>query len=1028
MTVGKNVVPQVVYRGDQTSHYTLATEKTRLPVPFPRFSADDLTVEFIDDIGNIYVTTAYTIENLFPSSETATVVFTGDHSVDVDGVDTPVLTSGTIQSGWSIVISFTDDPTQPASFREGSRTTADNIEKGLDRLTMSQKQISDEVNKRSIRMPANVPDNFDAELKGRDGFTTSDRDEIADRFIQINETGTGIEIGVHREDVRGDRGAHASQLIRIWAKMPLTGNPAASTKPERILDSEYINFTITYDETTVDNVNVSLLPSGLRTLQNSRNRDAITSFYDSTSSSPPTEREIFYSSITPDYDATLQDLYVAEIKVELVSEGNGPVTIRRPTGLRWTEFSRVFSYPRSTSLLATRSYVDTEIGRGSADSRDDAGNVSQRINQAKYDINQNRQERTLIGYDVGRVINGGNNPHSFTARWTDEEARRRANIENIVERVLSLKTSVDTNTRNIADEENTLFNEKLTESGLDSRITGISNTIGQASDDRDGVGSIFQRLASARRSGGGGGGVTPAELDAVKRELTPHYARLLESDESDRQNPASAFGGTVESFQEASETDLTGNSALFDVPITRRTTGENQEVPRSGTLVSFGDSLKTYNSGTSMIDKGFPAANSLKFFKTQDYSLNVERINAETGQFEDVSPRQGYPVQGFVAYTRGLDRVAPSIILGKPDLLSTFLLDLYAQRTASFGPAPTSQGQTPNPRDPYTLKFLDNGVERRAAILFLIPTHQPYSQGTADNPLSQDERTPILFRDSGYIGIYLEGSTHELLELKFGPNSEDSLFLSRKAPSGTAFLNEDNLAPGGLDRVPIPFYEARLGDNTMKKLFGGNAITSNGHAQAAPIFNSDPSMTQLSNSNLILSSRIAIFSPENNLSIAQQRLQTSSVSIVTAEKVPLDELRSHITGGRAILSIDQIQAQLVARGFGGSGVVKRQKFFDVFDFSGSGFADLVYDELEISLGTTRSIRYGESSSSKRTITSTPSFALNLFSLLNAKKIILFFHGNRTNSLASRSVSEQLYQIQGATKILELPEYFKESPI
>ena len=73
---------------------------------------------------------------------------------------------GDLEDDWSLVISFNDDPAQTATFREGSRTTAQDIEKAFDKATMSQKRLAAKVEKETLRMPI-APEGFDPVIKGQ---------------------------------------------------------------------------------------------------------------------------------------------------------------------------------------------------------------------------------------------------------------------------------------------------------------------------------------------------------------------------------------------------------------------------------------------------------------------------------------------------------------------------------------------------------------------------------------------------------------------------------------------------------------------------------------------------------------------------------------------------------------------------------------------------------------------------------------------------------------------------------------------
>ena len=442
----------------------------------------------------------------------------------------------------------------------------------------------------------------------------------------------------------------------------------------------------------------------------------------------------------------------------------------------------------------------------------------------------------------------------------------------------------------------TPFNISRNDSGITNLRNKFTNEVGALSEDTAGSGTIFARLKAIRDSiAAGGSGATPEQLaeinhliESVESKL-PKQERLL-ADGDDR---AEAFGNTVEGFEAIPSTDVAAFSAVEDIVITRRGTAANEMIEKSGSRVAFGDSLQVYDAVSQTYSTRIPANSSLRLFASQNSQFSVG-----FNLLPENRPAMGSPynVRSFVAYTRGLGNVNVNV-LGDVSLNKGFFLDGIDAADI------TTRGRSWD-GDPYELEYIDDGVVRKAAIVFAIPERQPNG---------------VKYRDPGYVGVFLEDSTHPTINLQFTSTQTDKINMERKSSPDTTFLSTDS--NGIISTVYPAYYEAALLEGPMEALFGGVAMVANDHRDATTV--------TTTNGGLITQTQFSITTrEERNLNMAQYRFESAQVSPLTTHRMSMGSLQGWITNTIIRPLVPFINSEVVIPPVQ---YVKRQRYVHLFE-------------------------------------------------------------------------------------------------
>ena len=453
-----------------------------------------------------------------------------------------------------------------------------------------------------------------------------------------------------------------------------------------------------------------------------------------------------------------------------------------------------------------------------------------------------------------------------------------------------------------------------------------SNVIGTASEDGDGTGTLYARIKSLRdlisnipTGGGGSGGATQEQIDeinhlieSVESKLSKDTERLKKLETTEQVTEQSKnFADVVESFPSATPAEIQRLGGLIDIALTQKGTAQNELVPTSDTPVNFGDTLSGINASTGeVINQKLPAAGAKVrfFYSNHHFSLGVPS--------RSLNPNANYRVRAFAAYTLGFasmggwkpvennpDRGIVGVNLGNFNQIEDRANNNpKVNRSETWGPAAN--------RNPYDLRIIDEGVEREGAIIFLLPESQPSS-----NPSR---------RDPGYVGVFIQDSTHENILLKYGTGEQDISLLQRTTDLDVTFFKI--ASDGSLVRTHPALYLAPVGDANMVTLFGGNSVDS------------IPS-SRKENSGFILPIAISLATRENNLNISQFRRESASVTPVTSKRMSIPQLTALILSTVGIpLEIQPLITALTGAGLGASKpVTRRKKYVQIYGATGTAF-------------------------------------------------------------------------------------------
>ena len=199
--------------------------------------------EIIGEVVNLS-TDDYALSELFPANRDVTLTLLDTVTKSLtgrDGTTHNLISSGVLQDGAELVVSFTTDPNQLTAFREGSRTTPVDIENALDKNTMAIKSIN-KILKRSLKVGPQFDDSINS--IGGEILGAVDINELQNHILVFDANGNLVL--THRDDFKGDEGEHAIFRERLYYR---GDTPAVRDGPNGVLDA-ISKYNPIYNEST----------------------------------------------------------------------------------------------------------------------------------------------------------------------------------------------------------------------------------------------------------------------------------------------------------------------------------------------------------------------------------------------------------------------------------------------------------------------------------------------------------------------------------------------------------------------------------------------------------------------------------------------------------------------------------------------------------------------------------------------------------------------------------------------------------
>lgn len=291
----------------------------------------------IGDVATLDPDTDYTLSELFPATRDVTLTLA---NITKAKGGTNLILDGALQADAILEVSFTRDPAQLTSFREGSRTTATSIETALDKNTMAIRSINRAL-KRSIKLG---PQFDDAGLDGN-VIGAADTVDLHNHILVFDNNGK-LTV-THRDEFKGDVGEHAIFYERLFYQ-------GATSPPDNLVRSVFNQYVPEYDSTTKTVTNIGGTVAGW--------------------------------AVTPQNNISGQNIYFIEFPITLDEDQDGVIVATKGSAVRGPYIYTQDDVITTAQLNAAVKSVNDKIG-AYADTRqtpDADASLHSRINRERH--------------------------------------------------------------------------------------------------------------------------------------------------------------------------------------------------------------------------------------------------------------------------------------------------------------------------------------------------------------------------------------------------------------------------------------------------------------------------------------------------------------------------------------------------------------------------------------------------------------------------------------------------------------------